>query len=190
MVAVPEQVMGRRLTFEDYQALPDDQRYEIVKGVLYIAPRPRLLHQIAASRVAFQLGRQVEARQLGTVAWSCDLVIPEHDVYAAPAIMFFAGDRFSEVDPEGWIRIIPDLIVEVSSPSTDMYDERTKRQIYAEIGVPHYWRVDPSSRTVVESVLGGDGRFQEHTWRAGQGAEKFSPALFPHLQLDITSIFE
>lgn len=185
MVAVPEQVTGRRLTFEDYQALPDDQRYEIVKGRLYIAPRPR--HQMVASNVAFQLGRHAKARRLGEVIWSCDLISDEHEIYVAPDIMFFSGSRFSEVDPEGWIRIIPDLIVELSSPSTDMCDERTKREIYAEIGVPHYWRVDPSRRTVVEGVLGADRRYQDRTWQVG---DPFQPALLPHLQLDLTSIFE
>jgi Uma2 family endonuclease len=188
VVAVPEQVTGRRLTFEDYQALPDDQRYEIVKGVLYVAPRPRPLHQRVAYKLGLVLGEEAEQRGLGTVVPDADLVVGEHDVYVAPDIMFFSGDRYSEVDPEGWIRIVPDLIVEISSPSTDMYDERTKRQIYAEIGVPHYWRVDPSSRVVVEGVLGDDGKYGERTWRPGDAA--FTPALFPHLQLDLTSIFE
>ena len=187
MVAVPEQVTGRRLTFEDYQALPDDQRYEIVKGRLYIAPRPRPVHQRVGSNVIFQVGQHVRTYELGDVIWSCDLVVDEHDVYVAPDIMFFSGDWFSEIDLEGWIRIVPDLIVEVTSPSTDAYDERTKRGIYAEIGVPHYWRVDPSRAEVVEGVLGEGRRYDERTWRAG---EPFQPALFPHLQLSLASIFE
>src|SRR5687767_1817494 len=168
MVAVPEQVTGRRLTFEDYQALPDDQRYEIVKGVLYVAPRPRPLHQLVAGNLYFALTLHVRERGLGMVIQDTDLVVPPRDVYVAPDIMFFSGDRFSEVDPEGWIRIVPDLIVEVSSPSTDMYDERIKREIYAEIGVPHYWRVDPSHSTIVEGVLSADGRYREQTWQAGE----------------------
>ncbi|HEU5318801.1 MAG TPA: Uma2 family endonuclease [Chloroflexota bacterium] len=187
MVAVPEQVTGRRLTFEDYQTLPDDQRYEIVRGVLHVAPRPRPLHQRVAFNLAYVLKEQVENRGLGTVVPDADLIVAEHDVYVAPDIMVFAGDRFSQVDPEGWIRIVPDLVVEVSSPSTDMYDERTKRQLYAEIGVPHYWRVNPSRRTIVEGVLATDGRYQDRTWQIGEG---FQPALFPELQLELTSIFE
>jgi Uma2 family endonuclease len=187
MVAVPEQVTGRRLTFEDYQALPDDQRYEIVKGVLYVAPRPRPLHQRVAFNLSYALRVELEERGLGTVVPDADLVIGEQDVYVAPDIMYFAGDRYSEVDPKGWIRIVPDLIVEVTSPSTDAYDERTKREIYAEIGVPHYWRVDPSRAVIVEGVLDEDRRYREHTWT---GNEPFRPSLFPHLQLDLTSIFE
>jgi len=190
VVAVPEQVTGRRLTFEDYQALPDDQRYEIVKGVLYVAPRPRPLHQMVVTNLVLELVPHVRERGLGTVIQDADLVLPGKDVYVAPDIMFFSGDRFSEVDPKGWIKIVPDLIIEVSSPSTDMYDERTKRQIYAEIGVPHYWRVDPSRRTIVEGALDKDGKYQERTWRVDPEAEAFRPALFPHLQLDLTSIFE
>ena len=188
MVAVPEQVAGRRLTFEDYQALPDDhQRYEIVKGVLYVAPRPRPLHQLVAGNLFLALALHVKERNLGTVIQDADLVIPPKDVYVAPDLMFFSGDRFSEVDPKGWIKIVPDLIVEISSPSTDMYDERTKSQIYAELGVPHYWRLDPARSTLMEGVLGEGGRYQDRTWRAD---EPFKPARFPHLQLDLASIFE
>lgn len=46
MVAVPEVIARRRLTFDDYQALPDDQDYEIVDGALYVAPRARPRHQV------------------------------------------------------------------------------------------------------------------------------------------------
>ena len=38
----------------------------------------------------------------------------------------------------------PDFVLEVASPSTARRDETTKRDIYANIGVPEYWRYDPT----------------------------------------------
>ena len=38
----------------------------------------------------------------------------------------------------------PDFVLEVASPSTARNDETTKRDIYANMGVPEYWRYDPS----------------------------------------------
>lgn len=44
MGMVPAELIGRRLTLADYEALPDDQDYEIIDGVLYVAPRARYDH--------------------------------------------------------------------------------------------------------------------------------------------------
>ena len=38
----------------------------------------------------------------------------------------------------------PDFVLEVASPSTARNDETTKREIYAGMGVPEYWRYDPT----------------------------------------------
>ncbi|MBI2942319.1 MAG: Uma2 family endonuclease, partial [Chloroflexi bacterium] len=143
MVMVPERVIQRRLTFADYSALPDDQDYEIIDGVLYVAPRPRPLHQIVANRLSYILTGHTVGRGLGMVIPDADLIVADRDVYVSPDIMFFSGDRFAAVNREGWIRIIPDLIVEVLSPTTEDYDRRTKRETYARLGVPHFWYLDP-----------------------------------------------
>jgi Uma2 family endonuclease len=193
VVAVPEQVMRRRLTLEDYLALPDDQRYEIVEGVLHVAPRPRPLHQVLVHRFQTGLEQHVGPRGLGQLVPDADLIIGEREVYVAPDLMFFAGDRYSQVDPEDFIRIVPDLVVEVLSPSTEDYDERTKRRVYAELGVPHYWRVHPQRRLVVEGVLrqsgeaGQPAQYEERIWRAD---ETFTPSLFPGLQLHLSQLFQ
>ena len=42
----------------------------------------------------------------------------------------------------------PDFVLEVASPSTARNDETTKRELYARIGVPEYWRYDPTDLVV------------------------------------------
>src|SRR5262249_34896002 len=46
------------------------------------------------------------------------------------------------------LRIVPDCVCEILSPSTGARDRVTKRQLYARHGVGHYWLVDPVSRTL------------------------------------------
>jgi len=186
MVMVPEKVMQRRLTLQDYQMLPDDQDYEIIDGVLYVAPRPRSGHQAAANELATMLTVHTKERGLGRVLPDADLIVTDRDIYVSPDIMFFAGDRFAEVDRDDWIRIIPDLIVEVLSPSTEDYDRRTKRQIYGQIGVPHYWIADPRTRSLLECVRQPDGSYQERAWTSN---EAFRPSLFPDLVIDLNQVF-
>src|SRR5689334_13447498 len=100
--------------------------------------------------------------------------------------MYFAGDRFAQVDPNEMIRIIPDLVIEILSPSTDLYDLSTKRRLYETLGVPHYWIADAQARTVRECILDASGRYVE---RLVTAAERFQPALFPGLQIDLQRIF-
>ncbi len=38
---------------------------------------------------------------------------------------------------------VPDLAVEITSPSTERRDLTTKLRTYQEVGVPWYWLVDP-----------------------------------------------
>jgi Uma2 family endonuclease len=45
-------------------------------------------------------------------------------------------------------RGVPDLIVEVLSPSTRANDEGIKRELYMSSGVRELWLVDPDVRTV------------------------------------------
>ncbi len=186
MVMVPEKVLQRRLKFEDYLSLPDDQDYEIIEGVLYVSPRPRPLHQVVAYRLLMLIGTHVEALSIGMLVPDADLIISERDTYVSPDIMFFAGDRFAGVNRDDFIRLVPDLIVEVLSPTTEDYDRRTKRRTYAELGVPHYWIVDPRSKTLIECTQPAAGKYEEHAVTPDQF---FRPALFPDLAIDLNRLF-
>ena len=50
----------------------------------------------------------------------------------------------------------PDFVLEVASESTADHDVTGKRQIYAEIGVPEYWRFDRSGGDYYGEPLAGD----------------------------------
>lgn len=59
-------------TLEDYYALPEDKRYELIDGVLYEMTVPTTVHQIIALQMCYQIERFIEEkrRQL-------------HDVYSS-----------------------------------------------------------------------------------------------------------
>ncbi|MGH2352533.1 MAG: Uma2 family endonuclease [Chloroflexota bacterium] len=187
MVAVPEVITKRRLTYEDYLALPEDQDYEIINGVLYVAPRPRPKHQRIAHRFAVMLTLELEHRGRGVIVPDADLIVSEHDDYVSPDVMFFAGDRYAAVDPDEPIRIIPDLMVEVLSPSTEHRDRTEKKRLCARLGVSHYWMADTNRRRLTECVLQPPGRYAERVIVVG---EPFRPALAPDLTIDLGTLFE
>jgi Uma2 family endonuclease len=186
VVAVPEAVMRRRLTLADYESLPDDADYEIVDGILFIAPRARPGHQIVRGHLTAELAGWSRTTGEGEVVPDVDLIVDERCTYISPDIMYFAGHRFEEIDPNEMIRVIPDLVIEVLSPSTDTYDLTTKRQLYAELGVAHYWIADASRHHIRECVLSPNGKYAE---RVVAAPEAFEPALFPGLRIDLRRVF-
>lgn len=186
MVMVPEAVVRRRLTLADYKALPNDADYEIIKGVLYVAPRPRPRHQIIAGELFAFLRQHTREQGLGTVVPDADLIIDEQNTYVSPDLMYFTAEQFAQIDPTQMIRVRPDLVVEITSPISGDYDRRTKRQLYGNLGVPHYWIVDPERAALTEFVLRPDGSYEERTAAA---TESFEPALFPGLIINLAAIF-
>jgi Uma2 family endonuclease len=183
---VPEVITRRKLTLADYEALPDDQDYEIIDGVLYMSPRPRPHHQVVANRLAVAITVHVERGGLGTVVPDADLIVDDRSTYISPDIMYFGADRYRSINPTDWIRTNPELVVEVLSPGTERYDLNRKRELYRDLRVPHYWIVDAGEHTVRENVLQPDGQYRERT--IGPNGP-FRPELFPELEIDLSRVF-
>jgi len=44
-----------KLTCEDYLHLPDDQRYELIEGELFVTPAPEIIHQRLVGKLLMSL---------------------------------------------------------------------------------------------------------------------------------------
>jgi Uma2 family endonuclease len=137
-----------RWTYKDYAALPDDgRRYEIVDGVLFMAPSPGRSHQKAAGKLYKLLSSYIEDMGLGEVYIAPFDVELADDVTVQPDVMVILNDHLERITDN---RIIgaPDLVIEVLSPGSAGYDRREKQNSYTRAGVPEYWIVDPAAHTV------------------------------------------
>lgn len=135
----------KRWTLEEVHSLPDDgNRYELVRGELFVTP-PLDPHETTAARLSYLLGPYVAREKLGYV-------------YHPRAVMRFQG---SEVEPDLMVRQpnpnpdptwdnapTPILVVEIFSPSTRRRDQNHKRSLYMDAGVADYWMVDEERRTI------------------------------------------
>ena len=135
-------------TYKDYAALPDDgHRYEIVDGVLYMAPSPNEWHQNATLEIASYLRTHVKLAGLGQVYIAPFDVELGPKTVVQPDVMVILNANRNKITFSHVIGA-PDLVVEVSSPGTVGYDREKKQRAYARAGVPEYWIADPWSRTV------------------------------------------
>lgn len=187
MAMVPAEIVQRRLTLADYEALPDDQDYEIIDGVLYVAPSPYYGHQTLAGRLIHALLGHIEQHRLGVLVPDGDLIFDERGTCISPDLMYFTPEQYARVNPEGKNSVIPTLVVEVLSESTLGRDQLVKRRLYAELGVPHYWMVYRYRRCVDELTLGPDGLYAESRVSA---PGVFRPMLFPGLEIDLDPLFQ
>jgi Uma2 family endonuclease len=168
-----------RYTYQDLLALPEcATRHEILDGKLYVTAAPRVNHQ----RVVFALAEIMRAfareHDLGEVVGYVNIHVHDEMVFE-PDLVFIRSDRSEMIDPEGDVHGVPDLVIEVLSPSTRAYDCNLKRKHYLESGVPEVWLVDIDRRSVEVWRSGSKGP-ERHgetvTWRVGELAVEMSLA--------------
>ena len=135
-------------TVEDYYNWPEDERIELIDGVIYHVSMPSIKHQSIVGEIDFILKSFVKkkkgkCRVFGAgidVRLDCDdktMVVPDITVVCKK-------DDFTEQYLNG----APDLVVEVLSPSTRKKDMTLKLQKYVNAGVREYWIVDPDKNRI------------------------------------------
>ena len=144
--------VGRGLTWEDLQTIPDEDywRYELVDGSLLVSPGPELIHQICVGEL-FVLLRAACPRHLRAVFAPFDFT-PRTGVVLQPDVMVLDPKRSERQRTYA----APLLAVEVLSPGTRAKDRVLKRAVYAEHGVPSYWIIDPTVPSLLALELVGE----------------------------------
>lgn len=172
----------RSITYAEYLALPDDERYELVEGELLVTPAPLNRHQKIQMRLGAQLLLYAEAGRRGTVMGAPTDVVLSDETVLQPDVLFIARERESIIGEKSGIFGAPDLVVEILSPSTATRDLVVKRRLYQNYGVREYWIVDPESNFI--EVLTPQGAELETWQRFWPGSTLESP-LLANLRLDV-----
>ena len=173
-------------TYNEYVALTDDgQWYEIVNGVLVMAPSPDGPHQDAALRFGYYLLAHVEFAGLGKVRISPSDVVLSPDNVCQPDVFVVLKAHLDRVQEK---RVVgaPDLVIELASPSTALYDRLMKYDIYARFGVPEYWIAKAASRTIEVLVL-EEGKYR--SLGVFHGQDRLPSRIVPELPVAVDQFF-
>jgi Uma2 family endonuclease len=149
---------ARKLTYRDYLRFPDDgRRHEIIDGAYHVSPSPETYHQRLSKLLLVQLYAQIEERQLGEVYQApTALHLSDTDVVEPDLMVILAAN--AGIVARTKIEGVPDLVIEILSPSSAARDRGSKKDRYERAGVPEYWIVDPAARAVETYVL-ADGAY-------------------------------
>ncbi|MBR1700681.1 MAG: Uma2 family endonuclease [Lachnospiraceae bacterium] len=143
---VPE---PEKMTLEDYLALPDDRRVEMIDGVFYDMAAPTLVHQLISMEIWKSMKEYVEKNGGDCVPFAApvDVQLFHDDKTIVQPDVFVVCDRDKLIKQR--VLDVPDLIVEVVSPGSLKMDTRLKLEKYKQAGVREYWIVFPEEKKVL-----------------------------------------
>ena len=147
MAMVP---VAERMTAQEYLAQPvreDRRRVNLVEGEV-IVNEPRWFHERHQENILFALSAWSRARPgRGRAALPLDIGLDERNVFA-PDVIWYAEGRTPALhdDPP---YPVPDIAVEVRSPSTWRYDIGAKKSGYEREGLRELWLVDTAADEVL-----------------------------------------
>ena len=138
--------------------LPDiseELRTEIIDGVeIMMSPTAFTNHNHVKSNVLFVFKKYLKGNICIPFGDGEKLVVdyPKKGDYIVPDF-YIICDR-SKQKKDG-VHGAPDLVVEVLSPGTTLYDRGVKKDLYQAIGVKEYWIIDPDKKIIEVYLLKG-----------------------------------
>lgn len=136
-------------TIEDLLRIPKDGRkYELVDGEILVSPAG-MRHSEIATKISYIIATFLEKSPIGKV-YSADVGIslPDGNL-RSPDVTFVRNEKLPEgKSPDTFGELVPDLAVEVLSPSDSLKEVGRKIGEFLECGVPLVWLVDPARETV------------------------------------------
>lgn len=136
-------------TLEDYYALPDERRIELIDGVIYDMAAPTTVHQMLAQQFFMDVAMYIRVNK-----GKCT-------VFIAPLDVQLDRDDKTMVEPD--ILIVcdpekiqkknvygaPEFVLEILSPSSRTLDALIKCRKYQNAGVKEYWLLDPRMKRLL-----------------------------------------
>jgi Uma2 family endonuclease len=175
-------------TLEEFWQLPDPpdrSKLELIAGVLYMTPPPEHTHDDVVERLLRLLTIYLSARGDGG-----KLYVPRAAIWTSkrtclePDLFYVSAELLRRLDPKH--RTTADLVVEVISPGSAIYDRNTKADTYGALGVRELWLADETGEAVEVRRQTGDGFDEGKVFRRGEFIES---GVWPDLRLNVEQLF-
>ena len=147
LVQPPPVRLGVAAFYEAY----GQQRYELVRGLLVEVAMPGARHGVVANWMGYHLTQFVVANKLGRVMTNDTFIVlrRDPDTVRGPDVCFVSYARLPRGPvPDGPLEVIPELVIEVRSPSDRWTQVTQKATEYLQAGVSIAIVIDPSTESV------------------------------------------
>lgn len=189
MVSKPPLV--KTYTLEEFWELPeplDHSKLELIAGVLYMSPPPGYLHNNAVSRLNRLLNDYlIKTANQGTLYFPRAGIVRGPNSWVEPDLFYVAAETTAASDPNyPQYLSTADLVIEVISSSTAVYDRNTKADIYAVLGVKELWLVDETAGIIELRSLEGNRYAPSVVFERD---DYLKSVVLPGLEVKVSSVF-
>ena len=176
----------RHYTYEDWLVWPEGERWEIIDGIPHMMAPPSTSHQSVSGELFAQIHTLLRDKPCRVFHAPFSVRLnPDgaDDTVLEPDLAVICD--VNKLDKQG-CKGVPDLVVEILSPSTAARDKFHKFNRYLRAGVREYWIVDPDSLTVSAHVLAG-GQYVVNVY----GDTGYAPiSILSGCEIDLKELFQ
>lgn len=156
---------NRLFTYTDYLSWSEDERVEIINGIPYLQAAPSRIHQEILSELHRQIANFLVDKECKVYPARFHVVLDlgENILNDGEQLNVLEPDLtivcdFSKLDDWG-CKGSPDMVIEITSPSTARKDKVEKFNKYEQAGIKEYWIVEPAEKVVSVFTLQKNQRF-------------------------------
>ncbi|WP_106497324.1 Uma2 family endonuclease [Lentibacillus sp. Marseille-P4043] len=163
----------------------NDALLEYIDGFVYMSPSPSTKHQRISSKLQIEFGNFLKGRPCEVFPAPYDIELMNEKIDGTKIVI---PDISIICDKSGFTDAryvgVPDLVVEILSPSNQSHDLVTKLNLYMDYGVQEYWIVNPSLDSIMVYALNDQGMYEQHDVKTDVGiiTSKFLPGFHADLK--------
>src|SRR2546423_4106066 len=136
-------------TLDEFWQLPDPpdrSKLELIAGVLYMTPPPEHTHdEIVTQLNRFLISHLITTSDRGKIYLPRAAIWTGTRTHLEPDLFYVSAETEARLDPTH--RNTADLVIEVISPGSAIYDRNTKADTYGALGVRQRWLGGGTSKT-------------------------------------------
>jgi len=166
----------------------DDTHYELIEGEIIEMAPPGGEHGTIAGGIYYFFRRFDPQHKLGIPTVEAGYYPPaRRDILLAPDAAFTRIERAPDPFPRDWVPVMPDIAVEVKSPTNTLAELRRKAAIYLQHGTQLVWIIIPDQRSAEVCRLDASGEIQ--TEFIGEDGKLSGEPVLPGFQLELSALF-
>lgn len=175
------------------------QKEEWINNIKFMSPRPRYNHIELQGEIYMQLKQYFKKRcnvsieaalfltkddpiEIKNDKNKIDLLVKSKKAEVAPDVAVYCDKN--QIFYRGYIGV-PQLVVEVLSPSNADDDLIVKKDLYEKYGVPEYWIISPMSKKVWIYMLIDNKYELKNSCTLN---DKFTSTRFEELEIDLSDV--
>lgn len=171
--------------FWDLPEPPDHSKIELIAGILYLTPPPDYIHSKTVSKLNRLLSEYlIKSGDKGTLFVPRAAIWTSANTHLEPDLFYVSAETKEELDPKHFTTA--DLVIEVISPESAIYDRNTKADTYAALGIKELWLVNEAFEMLEIRHPTPSGSGVGKVYSKG---DKLRSVVLSHLELDVGRVF-